>query len=367
MPPLQERSVNILSKPEIRAQVVALRREGWTFGAIAVAEDIPKSTARDIVSRWNQRGHNNDASRSGRPKKLSKRDIRRLSHQLRIDPFQTLDEIRVATDTNTSTRLIGQALRDINYYLRIPRKKPFLSPKMKQKRLQWCKDREHWSTLDWRNWIYTDECQVILGHGGRPPRVRRRPNTAFDEGNLMPIFKQQSTSAMFWAAITWDRSNGRTSLVLIRKREPRERTSPRDRLGMNSAQYTNEVLTPYLLPFWNRIYGSMGGMEVLEDGSGPHNGPAARQFRLEHGIPRAAWPGNLPDLNPIENCWRELKIRLRKRFKDVNKRPQNQQELIAAAQEEWLQIDQKWINHLIDSMPLRIAAVIKARGGHTRW
>src|SRR5271157_5773048 len=49
MPPLQERSVNILSKPEIRAQVVALRREGWTFGAIAVAEDIPKSTARDIV------------------------------------------------------------------------------------------------------------------------------------------------------------------------------------------------------------------------------------------------------------------------------------------------------------------------------
>src|SRR5208282_975061 len=68
MPPLQERSVNILSKPEIRAQVVALRREGWTFGAIAVAEDIPKSTARDIVSRWNQRSHNNDASRSGRPK-----------------------------------------------------------------------------------------------------------------------------------------------------------------------------------------------------------------------------------------------------------------------------------------------------------
>jgi hypothetical protein len=42
---------------------------------------------------------------------------------------------------------------------------------------------------------------------------------------------------------------GKTELILVRKRREEERTSKRDRLGLNSHQYATEIHQPYLIPF----------------------------------------------------------------------------------------------------------------------
>ena len=111
----------------------------------------------------------------------------------------------------------------------------------------------------------------------------------------------------------------------------------------------------------------MGGLYFMQDGAGPHASKKTFRFLQRNRIQLQPWPGNSPDLNPIENAWHLLKARLRKRFRDPRKRPHTEAEWIKAAQEEWEQIPQEVLNRLVDSVPRRFAACIKARGGHTKY
>ena len=79
------------------------------------------------------------------------------------------------------------------------------------------------------------------------------------------------------------------------------------------------------------------------------------------------WLARSPDLNPVENCWQILKRRLTKRWHKAGRRPTSRAELIAQTQEEWNSISSEAINNLVDSMPDRVLACIKARGGATKY
>lgn len=80
------------------------------------------------------------------------------------------------------------------------------------------------------------------------------------------------------------------------------------------------------------------------------------------GIQNLAWPGNSPDLNPIENCWALLK-----RFV-AKKNTKTKEGFKQAIKEVWQnEITTEYCQKLINSMPARIAAVITARGGHTKY
>ena len=65
------------------------------------------------------------------------------------------------------------------------------------------------------------------------------------------------------------------------------------------------------------------------------------------------WPGYSPDLNPIENLWSILKRRMDKQ------KPTNSDKLQALIMQEWAAISQDVAQKLIDSMPGRIAEVLK--------
>ena len=131
---------------------------------------------------------------------------------------------------------------------------------------------------------------------------------------------------MFWGAIGY---GCHSQLVAIHRRTPSERTHEKDKLGLNSTQYCQEILGPHLLSMLN------SESEVIEDGAPCHTSKETRTYRLEHGIQRIPWPANSPDLNLIENVWALLKHKLRKQWRNPDKRPHNREELILAAQTAW--------------------------------
>ena len=71
----------------------------------------------------------------------------------------------------------------------------------------------------------------------------------------------------------------------------------------------------------------------------------------------------IPDLTPIEHIWDTLGRRMQARKPPV----QNIRQVEAALHRKWQQLSQQDIRRLSGGMSRRVAAVIQARGGYTRY
>lgn len=75
------------------------------------------------------------------------------------------------------------------------------------------------------------------------------------------------------------------------------------------------------------------------------------------------WPPQSADLNPIEHLWDYLK----KRLGEYNEPPTSMAQLWERVQVEWENIPASVCQKLIESMPRRVEAVLKAKGGYTKY
>ncbi len=91
----------------------------------------------------------------------------------------------------------------------------------------------------------------------------------------------------------------------------------------------------------------------------------------EMGIEVMEWPSYSFDLNLIENLWALLKKEAYKVYPDLNKLKgkgeKAETQLFQILQKAWGNIREKVIEGLISSMPRRCAAVIIAKGWHTKY
>ena len=74
---------------------------------------------------------------------------------------------------------------------------------------------------------------------------------------------------------------------------------------MNSERYIELLETHFLQMF------SLHKCQIfMQDGAPCHKSKKVMKWFKDHNITLLEWPGNSPDLNPIENCWNYIKNKL---------------------------------------------------------
>ncbi len=99
------------------------------------------------------------------------------------------------------------------------------------------------------------------------------------------------------------------------------------------------------------------------DNDPKHTARVTQACIAENNLEVLQWPAQSPDLNPIEYMWHVLKQKLG----DHELMPTSMHELWLRVQHEWESINVDDCMKLIETMPKRLEAVMKAKGGNTKY
>ena len=97
-----------------------------------------------------------------------------------------------------------------------------------------------------------------------------------------------------------------------------------------------------------------------QDNDPKHSAKSIAEYIHEQEYSVLEWPPQSPDMNPIEHMWALVKRRLN----EYESPPSGLVELWERVQDIWNKVTQEECLKVIDSMPSRIQALLKAKG---RW
>ena len=103
-----------------------------------------------------------------------------------------------------------------------------------------------------------------------------------------------------------------------------------------------------------------------------HVSKTTMKFINEHKLKVMKWPANSPDLNLIEHLWSQLKAKFHKAWEALGSGRISRDSGAMAIYVEmlkriWKEELAEVAMELVKSMSRRIKAVIKAKGGHTKY
>lgn len=338
-----------LWSPKKRATAIILRKEGYTYEEIAAKiGGVRKGSVHKVCKKFLNFNTINDLSRGHKKKVTSPTDDRRIVRAAVKN--RRLSSKDIASDmsevgVSVSPRTVRRRLCAAGLKARIPRKKPFLNDIQRKKRVSWCKEHANWTVEDWGKVIFSDETRISLFSSDGIRYVRRRSGEAFLPECMLPTMKHP-VSVMIWACMA-AKGVGRMQVM---------------KGNVNAKIYIDEILKMKVKQSAVDIFGQNIDFIFQQDGAPCHTAKVCQAWFKDNNVKLLSWPGNSPDLNPIENLWARLKILVSQR------RPSNKQQLIEAVIACWHHvITTQELENLVQSMPKRIMAVIAAKGYATKY
>lgn len=247
---------------------------------------------------------------------------------------------------SVSAETVRRALRNVGMKGRAKLKKPLLTDRHKKLRLDFAKKYKNYTVEDWAGVVFSDEAKINrLGSDGRE-WTWRKVTEPLHKRMVKQTVKFGGGNVMLWGCM---RSEGVGLCQRI--------------IGRMTANGYIDVLQNSLIGSLEKWGKNASEIIFQHDNDPKHTARIVKSWIEEHGIELLDWPPQSPDLNPIEHLWQHLKRKVVK----YPTLPKNLDELFARVAKEWSQIPSEVCRDLVYSMPRRIQAVLKARGGHTKY
>jgi hypothetical protein len=316
-------------------------------------QGIKYHTGLDIWHKYKVTGKTSNRRRSGRPSKVTRTAHRALIREIKKNRRKPFREIGNELPTPISESTVRRVASQHGLHRRVARKVPFLTWIQKKKRRLFAERFWDWGEEEWRNVAWSDEVYLCLGSKKDRVWVTRAQDEEWEDECCIGTFSQSDVRVMMWGIIAKDAKG--PLVVLEYPGGPGG--------GMTAARYCEQVLKGPMLTFFKSLQRERPSLHFQQDGASPHRSPLTQKWLLDHHIPIFPHPPSSPDVNPIENVWRDLKRAVRA----LPRQPTTRKQLADAAKQAWDNIPIDKINRYIDRMPAIMADLVEARGGHTKY
>lgn len=286
----------------------------------------------------------------GRPSKLSTSDICYATHLIHSKKAENAVEVtrqlRDITNQPLSPETTRRALKKAGLKAVVKKKKPLLSLRHRRSRLDFALQYQYWTMEDWKRVIFSDETKINrLGSDGRK-WAWKFAGEGLTDRLVEPTLKFGGGSVMVWGCMSW---KGRGEACKIDSR-------------MDGDLYV-KILEENLQESIRSLNKPNSEIIFQQDNDPKHTCKKAKAWFNAHNIQVLSWPAQSPDLNPIEHLWQHLQ----KQLAGHPTPPSGMEELWERIQEEWFKIPESYCQELVESIPRRVKAVIRANGGYTKY
>lgn len=321
-------------------------KEGESYRKIASHLNVPFSTVASFIGRFKTRDSVENQRRSGAPRKISARSVRLLGRKIQENPQITRGELQShlsASGIQVTKRTISNELHRNELKSRTPRKTPLLMKRHRDARLKFVKEHKDKDYAFWEKVLWTDETKIELFGRNYRHHVWRKDGEAYLPKNTVPTVKFGGGNIMIWGCFS---AKGVGNISLIDGR-------------MNAANYQS-ILENNLTTSVEKL--ELPGDWIFQQDNDPkHTARSTKKWFADRNVHVMEWPSQSPDLNPIENLWRYLKIQIKKRS------PTNIENLKVVCQEEWYKIPVSICKSLVETYRNRLVSVELNKGYSTKY
>ena len=328
--------------PDTLNNIISLINQGLSTREISKKCKVSNSTVQKY-----RKIHCKDVEmkKAGRPRKLTPHDKRFCVRAVTSGRVKTATEARnrlmQEMGVSVSVKTVTRALNQAGLAAKEKKAKPMLSRANIKARLEFAKSHKDWTVEDWKRVIWSDETKINRFQSDGRSWYWKRDEEQLQQHHVKQTLKHGGGSIMIWGCMTAEGPG------YMRKID-----------GKMDQYLYKTILEDDLIKTIEFFEFESEQVIFQHDNDPKHKAKSVKKWLETQEFQVLEWPAQSPDLNPIENLWSNLKRRLNQ-YETPSK---GMLELWERIEVEWEKIEKETCVKLIESMPKRMKAVIKAKG-----